>query len=113
MERLKALWARDTLRVIGLMSGTSADGMDAALTEITGFGAATRVRTLAFVSLPYDEAVRGEILRLAGGEAGGSRDLCLFSFLLGQLSLEACRAVSLYALRRFLRDRRFFLRRKR
>ncbi len=93
MERLKALWARDTLRVIGLMSGTSADGMDAALTEITGFGAATRVRTLAFVSLPYDEAVRGEILRLAGGEAGGSRDLCLFSFLLGQLSLEACRAV--------------------
>ncbi|MBQ9251504.1 MAG: anhydro-N-acetylmuramic acid kinase [Clostridia bacterium] len=87
------LLSKETLRVIGLMSGTSADGLDAALVEITGHGWETRVKPLGFVSLPYSEAVRGEILRLAGGEAGGSRDLTLFSFLLGQLSLEACLAV--------------------
>ena len=75
------------------MSGTSADGMDAALVDITGFGPDTQIRSLGYVSLPYSDAVRGQILRLAGGEAGGSRELCLFSFLLGQLSLEACRAV--------------------
>ena len=93
MRPLQNLWEKDTLRVIGLMSGTSADGMDAALTEITGFGLATRVKTLAFVSLPYDREVREIILRLASGQAGGSREMCLFSFLMGQLSLEACLAV--------------------
>ena len=93
MQSLQALMQKDTLRVIGLMSGTSADGMDAALTEINGFGLSTRVKTLAFVSVPYPEDARAEILRLASGAAGGSRDLCLFSFFFGQLALDACRAV--------------------
>lgn len=93
MQALSDLQKKDTLRVIGLMSGTSADGMDAALTEISGFGLSTKVKMLSFVSVPYAEDVREEILRLASGRSGGSRDLCLFSFLLGQLSLDACRAV--------------------
>ena len=93
MHSLLDLLKKDTLRVIGLMSGTSADGMDAVLTEITGFGLSTKVKMLSFVSLPYPENVRSEILRLASGSAGGSRDLCLFSFLFGKLALDACRAV--------------------
>ena len=93
MKTLQALWQKDSLRVIGLMSGTSADGMDAALVDISGQSLAMRVSVKGFVSLPYDEAVRGEILCLAAGGEGGSRDLCLFSFLLGRLSLEACLAV--------------------
>ena len=93
MKRLKDLENKDTLRIIGLMSGTSADGMDAALTEISGSGLHTRVRTLAFVSLPYQDAEREEILRLASGTAGGARDLTLFHFWLGQFSLKACLAV--------------------
>ena len=32
-------------------------------------------------------------MRLCAGDQGGSRDLCLFSFLLGRLSLDACKAV--------------------
>ena len=89
MEQLQRLWEKETLRVIGLMSGTSADGMDAALVDITGYGLSTKVTTLGFVSVPYPAKVRNEILRLASGTAGGSHDLCLFSFLLGQLSLDA------------------------
>ncbi len=90
MNSLKELWEKDTLQVIGLMSGTSADGMDAALAEISGFGLSTRVKLLSFAFLPYPEEIRNEILRLASGTQGGSRDLCLFNVLLGRLSLDAC-----------------------
>ncbi len=85
--------AKPRVLAIGLMSGTSADGMDAALVEIEGCGLATRVRQRAFVSLPYSQEVRAAILRLAGGESGGSHELSLFHFLLGKLSLDACLAV--------------------
>ena len=84
---------RRPLLVIGLMSGTSADGMDAALTSITGSGTELSVRLLAFESLPYPPELRQTILRLASGDSGGSRELCLFHFLLGQWSLRACLAV--------------------
>jgi len=93
MNRLLKLLEKPSLLVIGLMSGTSADGMDAVLTRIEGFGPRTRVTQLAFISLPYPARVREAILRLAGGDSGGSHELSLFHFLLGQLSLEACQAV--------------------
>ena len=93
MRLLRIPEDKETLRVIGLMSGTSADGMDAVLTEITGAGLQTRVRTLGFVSLPYTDEERRTIIRLASGETGGTRELTQFHFWLGQRSLEACLAV--------------------
>ena len=65
MGLLNALEKKETRLVIGLMSGTSADGMDAALTEITGWGLETRVQMLGFVSLPYSEEIRNEIRKAA------------------------------------------------
>ena len=57
---------RPTLAV-GLMSGTSLDGMDAALVRLTG---PTRAELLDFVTRPYTEAERGELRRaLVGGDA--------------------------------------------
>ena len=47
--------------VVGLMSGTSLDGVDAAAVRVSGSGAGLSVETLAFVSEPYDEALRGVI----------------------------------------------------
>lgn len=38
---------------IGLMSGTSADGIDAVLVEITGCGVSTKVAQRAFLTLPF------------------------------------------------------------
>lgn len=84
---------KQTILAIGLMSGTSADGVDAALVEITGWSTATRVRQRGFVSIPYEEPMRRELLRLAAGGAGGSRDLCLVNFRLGALFADACEAV--------------------
>lgn len=48
---------------IGLMSGTSLDGVDAALLETDGHGL---VRPLGFVSMPYAPRVREEIRAVFG-----------------------------------------------
>lgn len=78
---------------IGLMSGTSADGIDAALVEISGCGTDTRVRLLSFLTLPFSDAARARILRVAAGDFGGTEELCLLNFYLGELSADACEAV--------------------
>ena len=69
---------------IGLMSGTSADGIDAALVEISGCGTDTRVRLLSFLTLPFSDAARARILRVAAGDFGGTEELCLLNFYLGE-----------------------------
>lgn len=76
--------------VIGLMSGTSADGIDAALVHIRGNGADTKVCLKAYISLPFETEVRARILKLMEGDFGGSRELCLLNGLLGQLYADAC-----------------------
>lgn len=87
---LDALMQKNEKLVIGLMSGTSADGVDAVLVRLTGHGTSTRVQQLAFVSPPYTEEVRSRILRVAQGDFGGSREICLMNVLLGQLFVDAC-----------------------
>ena len=49
VQRLRAKASR---RILGLMSGTSADGVTAALTEITGTGATAKIRLLAHGTYP-------------------------------------------------------------
>ena len=76
--------------VIGLMSGTSADGVDAVLVRITGHGIETKIQQLAFVSPPYTKEIRDRILKVAGGDFGGAREICLMNFLLTELFTDAC-----------------------
>ena len=93
MQALTALTQKPSRLVIGLMSGTSADGVDAALCRIHGSGLDTRVEQLAFLCLPFEEDVRRRILALAGGDAGGTHELLMMSVLLGRLYAQACLAV--------------------
>ena len=54
---------------IGLMSGTSVDGIDAALVELTENAAAFKVKLIACATYPYPEALRRQILGVCGGSA--------------------------------------------
>jgi len=66
------------------MSGTSLDGVDAALVRIGGPDR-PRLRLLAFTTLPYPAAVRLRLLRVAGGEAVPAGEVSDLNFLLGDL----------------------------
>jgi anhydro-N-acetylmuramic acid kinase len=86
---------RDARLAVGLMSGTSLDGVDAALVRLAGPAEQPRVRLLAFVILPYPPEVRQWIMRLAAGEQTTVGEVSQLNFLLGELfakaALRVCR----------------------
>lgn len=85
------LWNKPSRLVVGLMSGTSADGIDAVLTRITGSGLTTKVEQLGFCFQPFDTATRQAILDICGGNSGGTREVCLLGAHLGKLYAQAVR----------------------
>ena len=97
---IEALITKPYRLVIGFMSGTSADGIDAVLAEIYGHGTATRVKQRDFVFIPFAPEVRAEILRLASGGSAAAADFCRMNFLLGELYCEAGRELCRHSSRR-------------
>lgn len=55
--------------VIGLMSGTSVDGIDAVLVEISGIETDLKVNLLTGATYAYPEELRTKILAICGGQA--------------------------------------------
>ncbi len=76
-------------RVIGLMSGTSADGIDVAAVEIEGHGSATRVQLIAFDTVPFPPGVQDSILALCQPDTGRVDKICEMNFRLGHLFADA------------------------
>lgn len=76
-------------KIIGLMSGTSVDGVDAAIVELEGNGIDTRLQMLSFHTLPYPREVRDQIFELFSPETGSVDKICRMNFLLGKLFADA------------------------
>lgn len=82
MKRLVRIWEKKTKIGMGLMSGTSVDGVDVALAEISGRGLATRAKLLSFETYPFDPGMRRRILKLF---SAGAEEVCEMNFLLGEV----------------------------
>ena len=76
------------MRVVGLMSGTSADAIDAALAEISGAPERPHMRQLAFLSVPWPRRERARIESLIANR-GDTRALSQAGFRLGECLAEA------------------------
>ncbi len=88
------------MRVAGLMSGTSADGIDVAIAEITGMpseigqGSGLAVVPLAFDTVAWPEAQRRTIFELFAGRATLAQ-ICQANFSLGETFADAlCQVVA-------------------
>src|SRR5499427_907917 len=91
VSRLLAIRERSRRVVIGLLSGTSADGTDAALCDIAGHGENTGLVARAFVTTPFPRPLRERIYRLAQADASELTDL---DVMLGEAFADAAHAVA-------------------
>jgi anhydro-N-acetylmuramic acid kinase len=77
------------LLVLGLMSGTSADGIDVALASIWGAPPHLRTKLLGHTSSKFPNALRKEILRTAEQHPISAGKLSQLNFRLGEVFAEA------------------------
>ena len=72
------------MNVVGLISGTSADGVDAVLVEISGKGIQSQVKLLAFESYAYSKELRRQLMKVASG-GGNGEEICHLNFWVGEV----------------------------
>src|ERR1700758_2684110 len=88
---------KNAMIVAGIMSGTSADGINVALVEIANRSKASArsdrsqpsIRLLGHSEFPYPTRVRASILGTMNATAASVADLARLNFLLGELYAEA------------------------
>lgn len=69
--------------IVGLMSGTSLDGIDAAVVRIEGVGLDSKVELLHFYSKAYEDTLREQLKRICSLDQSSTADVCSMNFLLG------------------------------
>ncbi|TPG67105.1 anhydro-N-acetylmuramic acid kinase [Hymenobacter nivis] len=85
IARLCHLAQQPSRRIVGLMSGTSLDGLDVALCRLTGHGAATQLVLEHFATVPYGDDVRRRIRQVFAREQVSLEYLTLLNPWLGRL----------------------------
>lgn len=81
--KLNAIAKKRKRQIIGLMSGTSLDGLDVALCSFTGSGQETKVKVLQFETLPYDDGFKAEIRRVFAQKEIDFQHLVLLNAIIG------------------------------
>lgn len=74
--------------VIGLMSGTSLDGLDIALCAISGSGADSKVKVIEFTTTPYTDELKAEVKSIFSRRDADLQMVCLMNEKIGTLHAE-------------------------
>lgn len=93
MTRLQKIQSKSERLVIGLISGTSVDGVDAALVKIKNSGLQTQLELLHFSSLPYPPGCKEKILEISAPGHGAVDDICRMNVVIGEIFAEAVLAL--------------------
>lgn len=79
ISRLHHIASKDSRLIIGLMSGTSLDGLDVALCHFTGSGPETRIELQQFSTIAYNEHFKNEIRSIFSKRSVDLERVCLLN----------------------------------
>jgi anhydro-N-acetylmuramic acid kinase len=79
IQHLYEIANKPTRKVIGLMSGTSLDGLDIALCTITGAGNTTKVSLDEFITVPYTPNLKEKLLTVFSQKTVSLEQLCVLN----------------------------------
>ncbi len=82
--KLAALAEKPERTILGLMAGTSLDGLDMALCSVKGAGPGTRVRVLQFETAPFEADFQEEIRRVFAQQQIGFQHLVLLHVVVAE-----------------------------
>ena len=89
MKAMTEIAEKNVRLAVGLMSGTSADGVDAALVRIKGAGPRSRIEVVGWETTPYPPGLRAQVLAVSSGETIEIGRVADLSFTLGHAFAEA------------------------
>lgn len=85
IDKLYQIAAKSERLIIGLMSGTSLDGLDVALCRIGDAGLSSKIELLEFTTVDYDDTYRQRIKAVFSKRQVDLRQLCLLNPWIGTL----------------------------
>lgn len=83
LHKLTSIAAKQTKRIIGLMSGTSLDGLDIALCEINGHGSECKLELIGFTTIEYKDSFRDKIKTIFSKQQVNLEQLCVLNEWVG------------------------------
>ncbi len=81
---LTAIASKPCRQIIGLMSGTSLDGLDIALCKISGSGRSTTLELVRFATIEYPDDFKNEVKTIFSKEEVSLQKLCLLNEWIGK-----------------------------
>lgn len=91
IDELQKLASKKKKTIIGLMSGTSLDGVDAVLVDVSGSGTKTKIDQLGFIAYPFPRGLKKKILENSTPNSGNVTDICKLNFLIAHLFVDAAK----------------------
>ncbi len=79
IARLHAIALKDQRRIVGLMSGTSLDGLDIALCNVSGAGSAAKLTLEAFTTHPYTPEFKEQVSSVFSKQQTDLEKVCLLN----------------------------------
>ncbi|MBP1926627.1 anhydro-N-acetylmuramic acid kinase [Sedimentibacter acidaminivorans] len=99
IDTIKKVVEKPIKLAIGLMSGTSLDGIDACVVEIKGSGKNTEINFMDFITLEYTKSEKERILKLCNINTSTVDEICYMNNYLGnkmgEAALKVCKEANI------------------